>query len=93
VRVGVKAAKIAAYIGDMNKYPEKGRQRDKEMSKARRDLDWQRQFELALYPGDAAAIRSSRVPEDEQTCTMCGDFCASRGAGKIFAPYLQGDKI
>jgi 5-hydroxybenzimidazole synthase len=93
VRMGVKAAKIAAYIGDMNKYPEKGRQRDKEMSKARRDLDWQKQFELALYPEDAAAIRASRTPEDEDTCTMCGDFCASRGAGKIFASHLRGDKI
>ena len=93
VRLGVKAAKIAAYIGDMNKYPEKGRQRDKEMSKARRDLNWERQFELALYPEDAAAIRGSRTPEDEQTCTMCGDFCASRGAGKLFACDLRGDKI
>jgi phosphomethylpyrimidine synthase len=93
VRLGVKAAKIAAYIGDMNKYPEKGRSRDKEMSKARRDLDWQRQFELALYPADAAAIRGSRTPEDEKSCTMCGDFCASRGAAKIFACDLRGDKI
>jgi 5-hydroxybenzimidazole synthase len=93
VRLGVKAAKIAAYIGDMNKYPEKGRQRDKEMSKARRDLDWERQFELALYPEDAAAIRGSRTPEDEKTCTMCGDFCASRGASKLFACDLRGDKI
>jgi 5-hydroxybenzimidazole synthase len=93
VRMGVKAAKIAAYIGDMNKYPEKGRQRDKEMSKARRDLNWERQFELALYPEDAAAIRSSRTPEDENTCTMCGDFCASRGASKLFACDLRGDKI
>lgn len=89
---GVKAAKIAAYIGDMNKYPEKGRQRDKEMSKARRDLDWERQFDLALYPEDARAIRASRTPEDEATCTMCGDFCASRGAGKLFAGDLRGDK-
>ena len=93
VRLGVKAAKIAAYIGDMNKYPEKGRQRDKEMSKARRDLNWERQFELALYPEDAKAIRGSRTPEDEKTCTMCGDFCASRGAGKLFACDLRGDKI
>jgi 5-hydroxybenzimidazole synthase len=93
VRMGVKAAKIAAYIGDMNKYPEKGRERDKAMSKARRDLDWQKQFELALYPEDARAIRGSRTPEDEKTCTMCGDFCASRGAGKIFACDLRGDKI
>lgn len=93
VRQGVKAARIAAYIGDMNKYPEKGRERDKEMSKARRDLDWQKQFDLALYPEDARAIRASRTPEDEATCTMCGDFCASRGAGKLFAADLKGDKI
>jgi phosphomethylpyrimidine synthase len=93
VRDGVKAAKIAAYIGDMNKYPEKGRRRDKEMSKARRDLDWEKQFSLALYPDDARAIRASRVPDDEATCTMCGDFCASRGAGKLFAGDLKGDKL
>jgi len=93
VRQGVKAARIAAYIGDMNKYPEKGRERDKQMSKARRDLNWEKQFELALYPDDARAIRASRTPEDEDTCTMCGDFCASRGAGKLFAGDLRGDKI
>jgi phosphomethylpyrimidine synthase len=89
----VKAAKIAAYIGDMNKYPEKGRQRDMEMSKARRDLNWEKQFELALFPWDARVIRASRTPEDEATCTMCGDFCASRGAGKLFSADLRGDKI
>ena len=90
---GVKAARVAAYIGDMTKYPERGRERDKAMSKARRDLDWERQFELALYPADAAAIRASRTPEDENTCTMCGDFCASRGAGQLFKGDLKGDKI
>ncbi|MFZ3208119.1 MAG: phosphomethylpyrimidine synthase ThiC, partial [Geobacteraceae bacterium] len=92
VRMGVKAAKIAAYIGDMNKYPETGRQRDMEMSKARRDLNWEKQFELALYPEDAKAIRASRTPEDEATCTMCGDFCASRGAGKLFTGDLNEAK-
>lgn len=90
---GVKAAKVAAYVGDMNKYPKKGRERDKQMSKARRDLNWQQQFDLALFPKDAAAIRASRVPEDENTCTMCGDFCASRGAGELFKKDLRGDKI
>ncbi len=93
VRMGVKAAKIAAYIGDMNKYPDRGRKRDKEMSKARRDLDWERQFSLALYPDDARAIRADRSPENEATCTMCGNFCASLGAGKLFANDLKGDKI
>ena len=93
VRLGVKAAKIAAYIGDMNKYPDRMRERDREMSKARRDLDWEKQFQLALYPEDARAIRASRVPEDSDTCTMCGNFCASRGAGKLFADDLKRDKI
>ncbi|HEU0264891.1 MAG TPA: phosphomethylpyrimidine synthase ThiC [Geobacterales bacterium] len=93
VRQGVKTARIAAHIGDMNKYPERGRERDREMSKARRDLNWERQFELALYPDDARAIRASRTPDDEATCTMCGDFCASRGAGKLFAGDLRGDKV
>ena len=92
VRQGVKAARIAAYIGDMNKYPEKGRARDKAMSKARRDLDWEQQFNLALYPEDARAVRASRSPEDEATCTMCGDFCASRGASRLFADDLNKDK-
>jgi len=93
VRLGVKAAKIAAYVGDMNKYPERMRERDKQMSKARRDLDWEKQFQLALYPEDARSIRASRVPEDSTTCTMCGNFCASRGAGKLFADDLKKDKI
>ena len=93
VRQGVKAAKIAAYVGDMNKYPDRMRERDREMSKARRDLDWEKQFQLALYPEDARAIRASRVPEDSATCTMCGNFCASRGAGKLFADDLKKDKI
>ncbi len=34
-------------------------------------------------------VRASRTPED----TMCGDFCASRGAGKLFKCDLKGDKI
>jgi phosphomethylpyrimidine synthase len=89
VRQGVQAAKIAAYIGDMNKYPEKGRERDREMSKARRDLDWQKQFGLALYPEEAKAIRKSRMPEHEDSCTMCGSFCAAKGAAKLFAEDLQ----
>jgi thiamine biosynthesis protein ThiC len=73
----------------MNKYPEKGRMRDKEMSKARRDLDWGKQFRLALYPEDAKTIRASRMPEHEDSCTMCGSFCAAKGAAKLFSKDLQ----
>jgi len=94
VRQGVQAAKIAAYIGDMNKYPEKGRTRDMEMSKARRDLNWEKQFKLALYPEEARAIRKSRMPESEDSCTMCGSFCAAKAAAKLFTEDLkEGAKL
>jgi 5-hydroxybenzimidazole synthase len=94
VRQGVQAARIAAYIGDMNKYPETGRTLDMEMSKARRDLNWDKQFKLALYPEEAKAIRKSRMPEHEDSCTMCGSFCAAKGAAKLFTQDLrQGVKL
>lgn len=76
VKQGVITARIAAYIGDMVKL--KKRDRDKEMSIARRDLDWHKQFELAIIKDEAVRIRSERQPAAEDSCTMCGQFCASR---------------
>lgn len=94
VRIGVKAAKIAAYIGDMNKYKESGRIRDKEMSKARRDSDWEKQFEYALFAEDACKIRERCEPQNKRTCTMCGEFCANEGSSKLFKDNLiPGEKL
>jgi len=94
VRMGVKAAKIAAYIGDMNKYKESGRERDREMSKARRDSDWDKQFKYALFEEDARNIRKSRQPQNERTCTMCGEFCANEGSSRLFKNDLvPGEKL
>lgn len=76
VKQGVITARIAAHIGDMVKL--KRRDRDKEMSIARRDLDWHKQFELAIAKDEAVRIRSERQPSAEDSCTMCGQFCASR---------------
>jgi phosphomethylpyrimidine synthase len=33
-------------------------------------------YELALDPGYAREVRASRMPEDKEACTMCGDYCA-----------------
>ncbi len=94
VRMGVKAAKIAAYIVDMNKYKDTRRGRDKEMSKARRDSNWDKQFEWALFEEDARAIRKSREPQDKRTCTMCGEFCANEGSSRLFKDDLvPGEKL
>ena len=84
---GVKVARLAAHIGDMAKYPER-RQDDMAMSKARRDLDWEAQFKLALFPDDARRIRGDRSPSDTHVCTMCGEFCANKGANQALGHML-----
>lgn len=76
VITGVKTSKIAAHIGDMVKYPERAREWDLAMGRARRDLDWEKMYSLALDPEHARAIRNDRAPEDSDACTMCGNFCA-----------------
>lgn len=76
VKQGVITARIATYIGDMVKL--KRRDKDKEMSIARRDLNWHKQFELAIIKDEAVRIRNERQPSVEDSCTMCGQFCASK---------------
>lgn len=86
---GVHVARLAAHIGDLSKLPQKTRPRDMAMSKARRDLDWAGQFQNALFPDEARRIRDERLPRcDADVCTMCGDFCANKAAGKIFESTL-----
>ncbi|MGC2693064.1 MAG: phosphomethylpyrimidine synthase ThiC, partial [Desulfobaccales bacterium] len=86
---GVRVARLGAYIGDMAKYPER-RDRDKAMSKARRDCDWEAQLALGFFPETAKAIRESRSPSNPKVCTMCGEFCANRGSSDLFGHLLTG---
>jgi phosphomethylpyrimidine synthase len=87
---GVKTARLAAHIGDLSKYPERTRNRDLAMSKARRDLDWPGQFSQALFARDALRIREERHPQcDDSVCTMCGEFCANRASNALFAETLR----
>ena len=74
VRQGVITSRIAAHIGDMIKNND--RQADLEMGRARRDLNWEKMYELAIDPEYAKSIRDSRSPGDKDACTMCGDYCA-----------------
>ncbi len=88
VREGVTAARIAAHIGDMIKY--KRRDRDKEMSMARRDMDWRKQFALAIDPERAREIKAKRGNGDSHTCTMCGSFCANEILSGMFEEDKKG---
>ncbi|MEO5359243.1 MAG: phosphomethylpyrimidine synthase ThiC [Nitrospirota bacterium] len=87
VREGVIAAKIAAHIGDMVKLSDTDR--DKQISKARRDMDWAAQFKLAIDPERAAEIRNKRNSTDEHSCTMCGKFCANDMLQGMFEKHTK----
>ena len=52
------------------------------MGDARRALDWEAQWACALDPETAKAVRASRSPEHDDTCSMCGKFCAVRSMNK-----------
>ena len=80
---GVISSRIAAHVGDMIKL--KKRDADLEMGHARRDLDWERQFELAMNPERARQIRAERMPADSDACTMCGDYCALKIVNRHFS--------
>ena len=86
---GVHTARLAAHIGDLSKCPRRTRRRDMDMSKARRDMDWQGQFARALFPDVARKIRDQRAPtSSDAVCTMCGEFCANKTAGGLFSDMV-----
>ncbi len=84
VRVGVVASKIAAHAADLARG--KGREIDEEMSRARVELDWEKQFKLCLDPERAKEYRRRRLPKKSDACTMCGNFCAM----KLTQEFLGG---
>ncbi|MCL1888632.1 MAG: phosphomethylpyrimidine synthase ThiC, partial [Kiritimatiellaeota bacterium] len=78
VREGIIASKIAAHAADVAKGLPKALARERAMADARRNLDWEAQFNLALDPEKARAYRASSEIGGNKECTMCGEFCAIR---------------
>ncbi len=74
VKEGLIAFKIAAHIADIARGNKNAIQRNLEMSKARYNLDWEMQFELALFPAEARKIFDERKSKTK-ACSMCGPFC------------------
>ena len=76
VRDGVIASKIAAHAGDIVKKVPGALDKDHEMARCRKAMDWEGQFAVCLDPQHARALRDKRAPADSDVCTMCGEFCA-----------------
>jgi phosphomethylpyrimidine synthase len=90
VREGLIASKIAAHAADIVKRIPGALDRDRELSRARKRLDWDRQKGLVLDPVKFEAVRRRRKSRTE-ACSMCGDFCAMRIVSEFLDPGGKGD--
>lgn len=77
VKEGLIAYRIAAHAGDLVKIRDKVIRWDKEMTEARRTLNWSKQLSLAIDPEKAKAIhsREGQIEGENVPCTMCGSAC------------------
>lgn len=85
MKEGIIATKIAAHAADIAKKIPHSRDWDNEMSRARADINWEKMFELAIDEEKARRYRAESVPEEEDSCTMCGKMCSMRTMKKIMA--------
>jgi len=79
VRAGCIAYKIAAHAGDVARGIPGARAWDDQMSKARAELAWSEQFELAFDGQTARQLHDADLSVDADYCAMCGrDWCSLR---------------
>ena len=83
VKEGIIASKIAAHAADIAKGVKGAKDWDRAMSTARKKLDWEEMFDIAIDPEKARRYRASAKPEKEDTCSMCGNFCAVKNMNRI----------
>ncbi len=76
VRLGVIASRIAARSADVVKDTGNARQSDHEISRARRELDWEAIYANSIDPELARSRREASAVSDEDYCSMCGNLCA-----------------
>ena len=88
VKQGLIAYKIAAHAADIARHRPGARDWDDQLSKARFEFDWNRQFELALDPETAREMHDETLPDEgyksAKFCSMCGpNFCSMNVSSKV----------
>ena len=83
VKEGIIASRIAAHAADIAKGVKGARDWDDAMSTARKKLDWEEMFSLCMDLEKARRYRAEAKPEKEDTCSMCGNFCAVKNMNRI----------
>ena len=82
VKEGVIASRIAAHAADIAKGVKGAIDKDRDISKARAERNWKRQFALAIDPVKPGIYRKSSKPGSKDVCTMCGEYCSIKTAEK-----------
>ena len=85
VKEGIIASRIAAHAANIAKGIPGAKEWDRKMAQARARLDWEEQFSLAIDPEKARRYRAESKPEKEDTCSMCGNFCAVKNMNRILS--------
>ena len=85
VKEGIIASRIAAHAADIAKGIPGAKEWDRKMAQARARLDWEEQFSLAIDPEKARRYRAESKPEKEDSCSMCGNFCAVKNMNRILS--------
>lgn len=75
VKEGIIASRIAAHAADIARGVKGAVDWDIRMAKARKAMDWEAQYRLAIDPKKARAYRESVSLKDTDVCSMCGEFC------------------
>ena len=83
VRMGVISARIAAHSGDIAKGLPGAIDRDRVMSAARKDLDWEGMFAAALDQELPRRRWEENREREGKTCTMCGKLCAMQAHNSL----------
>ncbi|WP_288267579.1 phosphomethylpyrimidine synthase, partial [uncultured Methanobrevibacter sp.] len=76
VKEGVIASKIAAEAADVAKGLPQSWIREHQMAKARKEFDWEKQFDLAFDKSKPRTYRDKCELDDDEMCAMCGEYCA-----------------
>jgi phosphomethylpyrimidine synthase len=81
VKEGIIASRIAGHAADVVKGVKGAADWDKNMSIARKKLDWEEQARLSLDPDKCRFIHTAHATSGK-ACSMCGQYCAMDLVGK-----------
>jgi phosphomethylpyrimidine synthase len=85
VRDGIIASRIAAHAADIAKCVPGAVEKDRQMARCRKNLDWAGQAALSFNPEMVLKWRAELPPSVTEVCSMCGEFCAIKAVERALS--------